>query len=125
MRKVFDLLFVRLEKTTEGALLFLPDVHIFSHVKTGLNVSSEEGVLVGNLILGVHQGHVLGIAQRILSVCGVLELPSGSLGEFGKFPPVIESVVEIGGHFSSSHDCPLESIEFISWHTLVHLDKAG
>jgi len=124
MRKIFDLLDVLLEETTEGAFLFLPDVHILSNVKGALNIGSEEGILPCNFVTVVHNGHVLCVAKIVLSEHCVLELPSGSVGKFGKFPPVIESLIEVSWNLSGLHDNSLKGVELFLGDALVHLDEA-
>ena len=86
-----------------------------------LNISDQEGILAGCLILEEHHSEVFSISVIILSISGVLILPSLSLGEQREIPPVIEGLPLVFGYFGLVHDHGLECVELGLGQPLVHL----
>jgi hypothetical protein len=86
-----------------------------------LYISDQEGILAGCLILEEHHGEILRISVVILSISGVLILPSLSLGEQREIPPVIEGIPLVIGYFGLIHDHGLECVKLGLGQPLVHL----
>lgn len=118
MRGVFDFLFVFLDETSEFAGGVLPDVHVFTNVIGGLDVSNEEceGTVT---VLGVHDTDGLGIASLILGVGNIVVLPVTLGGELSPVPHVSESFFLVFRHLHLLNDELLELVNLSSGKTNV------
>jgi hypothetical protein len=111
VRKILDSLLILLEKTTEGALLCLPDVHVFTNVEGSLNVSNQEGVLSSG-IDSVEYRNSLSVTSLVLGEGNVLILPVTSFSECSPVPHASKGINLISRDLNFSQDVLLESIKF-------------
>jgi hypothetical protein len=121
VRHCLSFVLFTLENNT-NLLCLLPDKYVIGNMERGLDISDQESILFGGLVLQEHHGEIFGVALVVLLEDAVLCLPHLSLSVLGQIPPVVEARQLLRGDLVLNHDRVSETLELVFGQSLIHGD---